>query len=99
VGACLLPESANESSSCQRLWVENDCGVVPLGASAEERECDCRSPASLVCRRLGEVVYQLRERLLKSHGSVHCEESNPAQLTAYQDQATPESTVRSYQQT
>ena len=34
-------------------------------------KCDCRSSASSVCRRLGEVAYQLRERLLKSHGSVH----------------------------
>src|SRR6266566_6407345 len=57
-GVCQLPEPANDSSSCQRLWVEKDCGVIPLGASS-------------VCRRLGEVAYQLRERLLKSHGSVH----------------------------
>ena len=70
-GVFQLPEPANDSSSCQRLWVEKDCGVIPLGASTNQRQCDCRPPASLVCRRLGEVAYQLRERLLKSHGSVH----------------------------
>ena len=30
VGLCLLPEPANDSSSCQRLCVERGCGIKAL---------------------------------------------------------------------
>ena len=31
VGVRLLPEPANDRSSCQWLWVERDCGIRTFG--------------------------------------------------------------------
>ena len=55
MGVCLLPEPANDSSSCQRLWVERDCatGIVGLERCASYSYVKAIIGSTRIARRAG----------------------------------------------